>query len=243
MQKDGDSNMYEPISFDYQLIFKALELEKQFALNNYFGYNNNQLFQYKQGVIPIVVSAPHAVKQVRNGLIKDSDLFTGSLALLLENLTGCHVIYRTSTGNGDSNKDENCRYKNFLLSKIEENSLQCLIDLHGIHKKRNLLIDVGTLNGLSINKEIENIIVKCFKGEDIHDVHFNQIFDANKKGTVVKTIWQNSGIPSFQLEINGQYRDIYNKDNWDKFNKIVKSLMSLILNLNYYFHKDNQILH
>src|SRR5690554_6185453 len=96
------------LHWDHQLIHMALSFEKQFSLNNYFGQNNHQLFQYEEGAIPIIISAPHAVKQVRNGWIKDPDIFTGSLALLLKSLTGCHIIYRTSTGNGDSNRDLNC---------------------------------------------------------------------------------------------------------------------------------------
>lgn len=232
--------MYDATDFDHQLVLTALKLEKQFSLNNYFGDNDHKLFQYKQGVIPIIVSSPHAVKQVRNGFIKKSDIFTGSLAILLANLTNCHVIYRTSTGNGDSNHDEICEYKSFLLSKVSQHSLQCLIDLHGIHKKRNLLIDVGTLNGLSINKSIEKIIVNCFNEQNIYDVHFNCLYNADKKGTVVKTIWQNTGVPSFQLEINGYYRDIHKKDNWNNFKRLVESLESLILNLNYFFQSNKQ---
>ncbi|SDK60587.1 hypothetical protein [Natronincola ferrireducens] len=214
-----------------KFVTKAFQFEKQFAANNYFGEDKDNLFKYREGSIPIIVSAPHAVKQIRSFKVKKPDIFTGSIALLLGDITNCHVIYRTFTGGGDSNNDINCPYKNFLLKKIKEHSLACLIDLHGLDKKRNLTVDVGTLNGLSIGKEIESIIVNSFKSQNIMNVRFNHYFNADKAGTVVKTIWDDIGIPSFQLEINGLYRDVSKEENWDRFSRIVKSLHLMIFKI------------
>ncbi|KJF27864.1 hypothetical protein TZ02_04525 [Clostridium aceticum] len=220
------------LNFNNQLISNALLLEGEFSSNHYLGRNYNCLFKYKEGVIPIIISAPHAVKQVRNGLIKNPDIFTGSLALILAQRTKCHAIYRTFTGNGDSNSDSICSYKDYLVKKIMQYPLRCLIDLHGLHKKRPFMIDVGTLNGKSISKEIENLIIETFLEEDIRDVRFNYLFNANKEGTVVKTIWEKTNIPSFQLEINGLYRDLSYIESWNKFQQIVITLEKLIYRLN-----------
>ncbi|MCC5911640.1 MAG: hypothetical protein JJT76_14540 [Clostridiaceae bacterium] len=223
--------MQHLIHLNNKLIKNVFELEQQFAFNNYLGKDEGSNFKYRKGNIPIIISAPHAVKQIRNGKIKNPEIFTGSLALLLGDITDCHVIYRTFTGNGDSNKDMPCEYKNFLLEKIKEYNLFCLIDLHGLNKKRDLMIDVGTLNGISITENIKNIIINSFKEHAVFDVRFDHIFNADRTGTVVRTAWYGVGISSFQLEINGIYRDINYTQNWNNFNKIIKSLQLLIINL------------
>ncbi|WP_156894492.1 hypothetical protein [Clostridium formicaceticum] len=218
--------------FDNQLISTALLLEGEFSSNYYLGKNYSCLFKYKEGDIPIIISAPHAVKQIRNGLIKNPDIFTGSLALILAQRTKCHAIYRTFTGHGDSNSDLICAYKDYLIHKIKECSLRCVIDLHGLHKRRSFMIDVGTLDGKSIPQEIKTLIIQTFQEGNINDVRFNYLFNADRQGTVVKTVWEKTGVPSFQLEINGLYRDINHVESWTKFQQIVTTLESLIYKLN-----------
>ncbi|WP_051569303.1 hypothetical protein [Alkaliphilus transvaalensis] len=213
------------------LVNRGLFLEKQFAQNRCFGNPKAGLFQYKEGSIPVVVSAPHTVRQIRNGTHKKADMFTGSLAILLHELTNCHVIYRTYTGRGDANRDIDCPYKAHLIKRIEENEISYLIDLHGMREDRNFDIDVGTLNGKSTNWNLERIILDSFNNFGITDVRFDYLFDADKKGTVTNTIWNEIAIPSFQIEINGIYRNIKLKKNYYNFYRLVSSLEYLILSL------------
>ena len=77
------------------------KLETQFISNNYFGSSNDD-YEYKPGTIPILISAPHTVKQLRKNEYKSADIYTGALAKVLHEATGVHVIYKTST-NGDEN--------------------------------------------------------------------------------------------------------------------------------------------
>ena len=63
------------------------------------------------GKLPILVSAPHAVRHYRQKKIKMSDQFTGLIAYLLNRLTDCHAIATTKLNGGDPNVDNPCLYK------------------------------------------------------------------------------------------------------------------------------------
>jgi transposase len=49
-------------------------------------------FWLSVGELPILLSAPHDVRHIRQRKIKMSDQFTGSIVYLLHKLTGCHAI-------------------------------------------------------------------------------------------------------------------------------------------------------
>ena len=75
--------------------------EEEFAMNEYMG-SGIEDYKYKEGTIPILISAPHTVKQWRNNQYKSADVYTGALVKTLNETTGAHIIYKTTT-NGDEN--------------------------------------------------------------------------------------------------------------------------------------------
>lgn len=213
------------------LVDKALICEKQFTKNKYHGDPNAGLFKYQSGELPVIISAPHAVKQIRDNKLKKADIFTGSLAIILQELTGCHLIYRSYTAKGDANRDIQCPYKKFLLDKISQGNIYYLIDLHGMDEHRDFDIDIGTLNGKSVSWSLKTLILNSFKGYEINDIKFDFLFNADKKGTVTQTVWQQQAIYSFQVEINGRYRNLKRSGNHEGFYRLVCSLENLILSL------------
>ena len=58
-----------------------LEYDKKFSANDYNGYpiEGQPSYGYLKGNIPVMVSAPHSVKQVRNGVEKGWDGYVRSL--------------------------------------------------------------------------------------------------------------------------------------------------------------------
>lgn len=230
---------YEIESF----VNKSLLLEKQFSQNKYFGNPELGIYKYIEGNIPVILSVPHAVRQIRNGSFKKPDIFTGSLGIILQELTNCHLIYRTYTGKGDANRDLECPYKNDLLKKISENKILYLIDLHGMAEDRNFDIDIGTLKGKTTSLDLEALILDCFYTFNIKDVRFDYLFDADKKGTVTNTVWYRTGIHCFQIEINNIYRNIKLKKNHENFYQVIKSLELLIVSLVAKHKLESRILH
>jgi len=66
-----------------------LEAELQrFSVNDYRGLPDASAFSVVEGTLPVVVSAPHAVSQLREGRVKSSEDFTGALALAVAELSG-----------------------------------------------------------------------------------------------------------------------------------------------------------
>lgn len=207
---------------------RVKKLEEQFKVNDYFGDKNKGIYNYKRGSIPIMVSAPHSVKQIRNDSVKAADVGTGGIALILHELTDCHVMYRTFTANGDANRDLICTFKRELIKKLSKNNIKYLIDLHGMKRDRPHDIDVGTLNGLSTNWITENLIIDKFTTHGIKDVRFNYLFDGATLGTVTRTVYHQLGITCFQLELNARYRNAEEEENMVA---IINSLKYLILYL------------
>ncbi|HEX3031276.1 MAG TPA: hypothetical protein VHS59_03420, partial [Bacillota bacterium] len=81
-------------------------------------------FKYLPGTIPILISAPHAVRHKRRKEIKPSDEFTGSLAHLLNRFAGCHVLAATKLYDGDPNFDYPCRYKDHLAELCSSHKIR-----------------------------------------------------------------------------------------------------------------------
>ncbi len=75
---------------------KVEELNEKYKINNSNGLNINSSINYTlvYGNIPILLSAPHAVKQLRNGKEKAEDANTGGITEYLCNTCKCYGIIR-----------------------------------------------------------------------------------------------------------------------------------------------------
>ncbi|MHB1166995.1 MAG: hypothetical protein ACYC4E_00220 [Carboxydocellales bacterium] len=97
-------------------------MKKQFAIERvYFTKTDRKVnpkrespFKYIPGTIPIIVSAPHAVRHLRKKEIKRSDEYTGATACLLNRFTGCHGLAVTKLYGEDANLDYPSVYKDYL---------------------------------------------------------------------------------------------------------------------------------
>ena len=213
------------------MVNDIIELETLFSSNNYFG-NNEGDFRIVSGNIPIMLSAPHAVNCIKHGSVKYADILTGSISLLMNKLTGCHVICSTKTSDYDSNSDD-CEYRETLLRYINDNDIQVLIDIHGSSLNNPCAIEMGTSplfdeGGNIIGDELRSLKDKKYI-VDIFEIMFtelfemnnctktcvcvNNIFTAGKTNTITKFICDNTNCSSLQLEINRTYRNIEDEKN------------------------------
>lgn len=121
------------------IINELKNLNYPFLENNKNGFKiNEKNFVYKIGEIPILLSAPHAVKQFREKKEKASDYLTGALAIYLAQKCNCSYFVRTFNDNDDPNyplettlyKIEN-DYLKTLKKFIEEHKQFLIIDIHG----------------------------------------------------------------------------------------------------------------
>lgn len=228
-------------------IKRIKELEPLFSDNQYRG-SGKTAFIIEEGQIPVMVSAPHAVKQFREGMIKRADIYTGGIARYLHEVTGCHLIYSCMFTESDPNYDIPGRnqYQDALVEYISRHRIAVLLDLHGAGKEREYAVEIGTVprrnsvsgvvyetdTSLHEYKFIADLITKLFERNfasclnDRRNVWKNRIFDAGHQNTITKYISENTGTACVQLEINGIYRD---PDNMREFEALIRSLKELIV--------------
>lgn len=127
------------------IIEELQRLNYLFLLNNKNGVKiDNKSYIYKVGQLPILLSAPHAVKQFRESQVKPSDYLTGVLAIYLAERCDCSYFVRIFNDNDDPNyplgttlpKIEN-NYLIVLKRFIQEYNQFLMIDLHGCVNGRN----------------------------------------------------------------------------------------------------------
>lgn len=229
-------------------------LEKLFS-DNFYNGRGKTAFNIEEGSIPIMVSAPHAINQFREGKVKIADMYTGGIAKYLHEKTGCHVIYSCMYTESDPNYDEFevNKYQKELLEYVNKHNILLLLDIHGAAKERDYAVEMGTaptIEQLSENspenllnnpnaedpsllqyKFIDDIIriilEDKFKNHSIakKNIEKNILFYAGDQNTVTKSISERSKTACIQLEINGEYR---NPDNQNEFISLVESLIAII---------------
>ncbi|WP_158734576.1 hypothetical protein [Alteribacillus sp. YIM 98480] len=209
----------------------AAELEKTFANNNYTGITEAERpFHTETGSLPILVSAPHSTKHKRNGSIKEQDDYTGAIALLLHQLTDCHLIYTTKLSDEDPNYTKGGGvYKKKVVDIIHRFKIKYLIDLHGASEKRPFSIDMGTCYGKTMKGDTLCIIENDLVSSSMQGVKQNHHFPACNPNTVTHYANAQTGVESVQLEINKVYRDPICTE--ELFLRCVNGLRQSIINL------------
>lgn len=189
--------------------------------------NKEKSFEIINGSIPIILSAPHSVKQTRNGKIKEAEGETGAIVQILAEKTGAYAIYKTYNNNDDANYDiYNNLYKEELKQIIESNNIKLLLDLHGAKYESNFDVEIGTDDGKNINDvKLVEILKDSFNKNGIKNVKENEKFKASTIHTISKYISENTGISCVQIEIAGQFRYI---ENIDGVKRLINSLLEYI---------------
>lgn len=227
-------------------ITRIKELEILFSDNQYDGAGSSP-FVIEEGNIPIMISAPHAINQFREGQVKWADMYTGGIARYLQEITGCHLIYSCMFSESDPNYDApgNNKYQEALQEYISTHKVLLLLDLHGAAKKREYAVEMGTAPeqdqipgvvyeedpSLHQYKFIDDVVKKIFENRfaelqiEQKNVWKNVVFDAGDQNTVTKYISENTDTPCIQLEINGNYR---NPDNKEAFIALVDALINIV---------------
>lgn len=238
MSKRNAENMMGIVETKYnhrKLINSLQKYEKLFSANEYNGSGKNA-FEIIPGSIPVMISAPHSVNHFRNEKIKNADKLTGGLALLLHELTGCHVIYSSKQANADPNYDSNDNGENAYQTSLEKyinaNGIRVLLDLHGASLDNDFALELGTAalkdnNGALVGAEdpsvhgfsfIPRFIKYSFEYflQDIEtekkSVWKNVKFSAGINNTITKYISSNTSCAAIQLEINRAYRDLLHEN-------------------------------
>ena len=195
-------------------------LEERFSSHSYEGRGPELLIE--EDSIPILVSAPHAVTQTREGKDKRTEILTGALALWLHEEAGVHVFCRARSDGHDPNFDafEENAYQRELVRYCLEHRISCVLDLHGAASDRGFGADIGTggKEHLSLlghkflldlmDASLVQTVGKLGRFDDavVHD----GVFAAAGPHTIGRNVSERAQVPALQLEINGQLRNVAN---------------------------------
>lgn len=207
------------------------ELKKQIEKYNQKiidGEKQGKSFEIVEGEVPIILSAPHCVKQTRNGKMKGEEGETGAIVQYISERTNCWCIYKTANNQDDANYDtENNPYKEAIIQIVENNKIKLLLDIHGAGYENDFDIEIGT--GQMENLQRKNFIIdelkESFIINNIKNIAVDTKYKAISEHTISRQISQKTKIPCVQLEINGRYRYI---ENLEGIEKLIKALMTFI---------------
>lgn len=159
-----------------------------------------------RGSAPIIVTAPHATRPLRDGSYRFADGGgTAALAKLLNTLGCATVIYTQFQSPSDPNYYDDNDFKAQIASLIKEVKPQLLIDLHGSNSYRPYDVDFGTMNGSSLlgKDQVVQALTDAMLKEGLKNFSHNY-FAASKNQTITKYA-SSLGVPSVQLEINSTW--------------------------------------
>lgn len=208
------------------------ELNKKYAANDYNGIlNTGNNTRVIPGNCPILLSAPHAVRQIRNGKIKGADTLTGPIVEVLCEKTGAHGIIRTFNLGDDPNNDNTghgLAYKESIIDIAKKNNIKCIIDIHGCCDDYPFDIDIGTNDGMNINNNTSflNVIREQFSA--ICETRIDCMFKASNKATVCNYVSRATNIPCFQIELSTLIRRTKTIQLLDSLTVIIANLQKQI---------------
>lgn len=177
-------------------------------------------FVIERGELPVLFSAPHAVKHFRNHQWKPAELYTGAIVRYVSRTVGCHAIYSTRCEEANPNYDDNeiSAYKKELKRYVEQQEIKLVIDFHGCLERNPAAIEIGTMDDCNRSLHGCDFIVSTMMTifarvlakhlqKYQKSILRNQRFLAANPNTVTNYISSSSGIPCVQLEINRLFRD------------------------------------
>ena len=207
-------------------VYKNILRKYKYNKENYKTYD---YFKIDKGSNNIILSAPHAYKHTRDNKIKCNENNTSKIVKILGILTNSHVIYTYKNSDNDPNYDKKSIYKDELAKYIKKNNIMYLIDIHGLNKNDDCLLEIGCNNYKNSNKDFINLIEKIFKKYYKENILIDSKFAASSKRRISNYISDKCNINSVQLEINRKYRNLNRMPI--KFSKTIIALKEIIDNL------------
>ena len=212
---------------------EILGLEADFANNEYFGTNvwTEEKYRVLSGSVPVLLSAPHAVNQIRGEDVRDAEKYTGAFVRYLCNATSSFGIFQLFT-HADPNNDEDHNYKNAVINLINAYNIKLLIDVHSSTFKDNTDIDIVT-NSRQTLRGMDSLFDKL----KLLGVKYNVKVDENnvpnkeKSNEIITVASLICGIPTMRIVINNKKLDVLNDE--ESINKLLLLMEEFISYFNY----------
>lgn len=133
---------------------RIMELNRRYEANDCHGERKEgENFEIFRGNLPVIVSAPHAVKQWRNGREKNRDALTGGIVEYLVGKFGVYGITRIWEEKDDPNYGEDVwsrEYRQRVGEMVNEVGAKIMFDIHGCRNRHGFDIDIGINGGKNL---------------------------------------------------------------------------------------------
>ncbi len=211
---------------------QMLSLEADFANNEYFGTNvwTDEKYRVLSGSVPVLLSAPHTVNQIRGDEVRDAEKFTGAFVRYLSSATNSYAIFQIFT-HSDPNTDKENDYKNGVINIINGFNIKLLIDIHSSTFKDDTDIDIVTNNRETL-RGMDTLIDKLKELGVKYDVKFDEMNEPNKEkeNEIIYASSLLCNIPSIRLVINNK------RLNLEEDNLSIKKIEELLEEFISYFN-------
>lgn len=196
------------MSFD--VVEKWQMTEKTFSVNKYQGVPGQKSWiMYKKfGNLPVMFSAPHSNKHIREGKVKVEDYGTGGIAVVSAMMSGGSAMAMAGNQLGDANWDTEHPYKD-RISEWHMRGGRMLLDIHGMTTASAEELGADIVLGLSEHQNVCNRFIATRIVEEaaklgiiakISDTKFNA------KPNTVTDFCMKSGIYAVQAELSPKLR-------------------------------------
>ncbi len=208
---------------------EILGLEADFANNEYFGTNvwTEEKYRVLSGNVPILISAPHSVNQIRGEDVRDAEKYTGALTRYLCNATSSFGIFQIFT-HADPNTDEENAYKNAVVNLVNAYNIKLLIDIHSSTFSDDTDIDVVTNKRQTLIGK-DDLYTKLKQFGIMHGAKIDENNEPNKEkeNEIIMVTSLICGIPAMRLVINNKKLDILNNEkNFYKVAKVIENFIN-----------------
>lgn len=237
-EKSVDQVINEKGTEKLEKMFESEELEhnifgyeERFSQNSYEGdLDANEQVEFKEGSgdINVLISAPHTTSHMREGAVKSAEIYTGSLALLIHEITGAHIIFNTYEGE-DANYVIGGKYKEKIGEIIEEYNIDLVLDLHGAARSRDFELDLGTDYGETVRNDWVQELKSSLSNNGIKKVRENDTFAASEEGSVIHHVWNQYHTEAMQLEIHKNFRNP--REDVESYYSLLNSLIFFVENI------------
>jgi len=173
------------------------------ALRYFSVHDHPDSFEFLPGYGSVLFSAPHAVLQTRNGVIKQAERYTGMLCRLLNQRYHLPCIYKSRHLKDDANHDAHSAYRDEVARIIKTCGIRCVLDLHQIAPSRPMALCIGTGHGKHLQQmpQAAETVTNAFLSYALSPVTLDDPFSASAPHTVSASAAA-CGVTALQLEIN-----------------------------------------
>ena len=167
-------------------------------------------FDYYGGNAPVLILAPHATSYFRDGSLCRAESYTGTLAVLLHKLTGCHSLISSYCVAADPVFYLNSPYVKFVTQLVKKADLKLVVLLHGLEEwesQTDIVLNSWNSRSLINKAEYLNLLMSLLKVKEFKEISFDSnSSQSSQLKTIGDFLFEDLSLPTIRLDVHKRYR-------------------------------------